>query len=395
MTKTTPPARFDWPFWLSYGFRPFFLLGALAMALPVLIWLFVITGLELPTAFVPRDWHVHTMLFGALPAIAAGFTLTAVSNWTGRRPVSGGLLLTLVLIWLAGRIATSVSAWIGLGPAAVVDLLFLPALALVLGREVVAAGNFRNLRVVALIGLIALADLGFHLEVAATGVADVSIRAGIALILVLVMLIGGRIIPAFTRNWLKARGATHFPAPFSTVDAASMIVSILALALWTAPPGSAISAAVLLAAGVSNAARLARWRGWATRAEPLLMVLHGAYATVPLGFVAVGAAILAPAIVEPAAALHLWTAGTFGLMTLAVMARASRGHSGRPLTAGAFEVVLFVLVLVATVARVAAPYAGGLYLHVIDIAGLAWTAAFLGFAGGYAKLLLRPSRNPR
>ncbi|MCB8836779.1 NnrS family protein [Aurantimonas sp. VKM B-3413] len=376
------------PHWLSVSFRPFFFLGALAMAASVLVWLFVLSGAELPSAFIPRDWHVHTMLFGAIPAIIAGFSLTAVSNWTGRPPVSGGLLLALVILWLAGRLATSVSTIIGFWPAAAVDLLFLPGLALVFGREVIAAGNWRNLRVLVLIVLIALADFGFQMEVASTGLAETSVRAGIAFVLALVMLIGGRIVPAFTRNWLKAREATRLPAPFSTLDTVALTVSLAALGVWTALPDHLSAAALLFAAAGLNTARLTRWCGLATRSEPLLFVLHVAFATVPLGFAAVTAGIVAPALVEPAAALHVWTAGTFGLMTLAVMIRAARGHSGRPLTAGTFETTLFVLVLVGTFARMAAPYAGGAYLILLDVAGLAWAAAFLGFAAGYAGLLL-------
>ncbi|NDW07682.1 NnrS family protein [Jiella pacifica] len=387
MTATARPLPRH-PHWLSSSFRPFFFLGALAMAASVLVWLFVLAGAELPSAFIPRNWHVHTMLFGAIPAIVAGFSLTAVSNWTGRPPVSGGLLLALVILWLAGRAAMSISAIIGFWPAATIDLLFLPALALVFGREVIAAGNWRNLRVLVLIMLIALADFGFQMEVASTGLAETSVRAGIAFVLVLVMLIGGRIVPAFTRNWMKTRQATRLPAPFSALDTVAMTVSLAALGLWAALPDHLAAAALLFAAAGLNTARLARWRGLATRSEPLLFVLHIAFATVPLGFAAVSAGIIAPTLVEPAAALHVWTAGTFGLMTLAVMIRAARGHSRRPLTVGAFETALFVLVLIGTLARMAAPYAGGAYLNLLNLAGLAWAAAFLGYAAGYGRLLL-------
>jgi uncharacterized protein involved in response to NO len=322
------------PFWLSGGFRPFFLLGALAMALSVLVWILVLTGaFEIPTAFTPRDWHVHTVLLGAIPAIIAGFALTAVSNWTGRPLVAGGELLALVLLWLAGRVAVSTSALLGPVPAAIVDMLFPLALALVFAREVIAAGNYRNLRIVGLVALLGATNAAFHAEAFHTGSADVSLRAAIAVVLILVMLVGGRIIPAFTRNWLMARmtqeqGAERLPAPFSRFDVATLAVSAAALAGWAVLPTSIGAAALLVLAGGLNALRLSRWCGPATWPQPLLSILHVGYATIPIGFLTVAASILAPDVVDPTAAVHVWTAGTFGAMTLAVMTRASRGHSG-------------------------------------------------------------------
>lgn len=377
------------PHWLSGGFRPFFFLGALTMAASVLAWLPIhLAGWEIPTAFSPRDWHVHTTLFGGVMAIVAGFALTAVSNWTGRPPVAGGELLALVGLWAAGRAAVTLSALVGPNAAMVADLLFPAALAAVFAREVIAARNWRNLRVVAVVAALGLADLAFHLESDASGAADVSLRAAVALVLVLVMLIGGRIIPAFTRNWLAARKAAQLPAAFSRLDAVSMAASGAALATWTAVPNHPATAVLLVLAGVLSAARLSRWCGLATRAEPLLLILHVAFATIPIGFAAVALSIFLPEVVDPVAAVHVWTVGTFGSVTLAVMARASRGHSGRALTAGPVEVAMFALVLAGAVARIAAPYAEGWTVHALESAGLAWAAAYLLFAAGYARMLL-------
>ncbi len=373
----------------SGGFRPFFLLGALTMSASVLAWLPIyLFGLEIPSAFVPGDWHVHTMLFGGVMAIVAGFALTAVANWTGRPPVAGRELLALVALWAAGRVAVTLSALIGSNAAMIADLLFPSALAAVFAREVIAARNWRNLRVVAVVGALGIADLLFHVEAKVSGAADHSLRAAVALVLVLVMLIGGRIVPAFTRNWLAARRAANLPATFSRLDAVSMGAAAVALAAWTAFPDHAATAVLLLSAGVLSAARLSRWCGWATRSEPLLLILHVAFATIPLGFVAVALSILSPDAVEPAAAVHVWTVGTFGSITLAVMARASRGHSGRDLAAGRTEVAMFALVLVGAAARVAAPYAAGWTAHALDCAGLAFAAAYLLFVAGYARMLL-------
>ncbi len=390
-TIAVPTARS--PHWLSCGFRPFFLLGALAMAASVLVWLPVFTGrLAIPTAFAPRDWHVHTMLFGAVPAIVAGFALTAVSNWTGRPPVAGNRLLGLVVLWVAGRAAVSTSALIGAPLAAAIDLAFPLALTAVFAQEVIGGGNLRNLRIVALVFLLAVADAGFHAEAIVSGLADHALRGGVSVVLLLVMLVGGRIIPAFTRNWLMSRGATRLPAPFSRLDGLSIAGSALALVAWTAFPEAPATGVLLAAAGVLDAVRLSRWCGLATRSEPLLLILHVGFATVPLGFLALAAAILVGGAVDPASAVHVWTAGTFGTMTLAVMTRASRGHSGRALSAGPLELSIFALVLLGTAARVAAPYAGGSMVHALEAAGLCWSLAFALFAAGYARMLLVPPR---
>lgn len=386
-TATTPLTH-----WLTGGFRPFFFLGALAMAASVGVWLLVLAGLDLPSAFAPRDWHIHSLLFGGVPALVAGFALTAVANWTGRPPVAGPLLALLVVLWLVGRVAVATSALIGLVPAAMLDLLFPVALAAVFAREVIAGRNLRNLRVVALVVLIALGDAGFHFEVAAFGVADYAVRAGISVVLMLVMVIAGRIVPAFTRNWLMQRRAENLPTGFNRFDAASLVVAAVALALWTVRPADLWSAAPLALAGLLHLGRVARWQGRQVFCEPLLAILHVAYASIPLGFLATATAVVRPDIVSASSSLHLWTAGTFGLMTLAVMTRASRGHSGRPLAAGRLEQAIFLLALVGTLARVAAPYAGAGYGHALDAAGLLWGGAYFVFAIGYVPILLIPPR---
>lgn len=376
---------------LSGAFRPFFLLAALWMAGSILIWVPLYMGhLELPTAFAPRDWHIHAMLFGGVPPIIAGFTLTAVSSWTGRPTIAGRPLALLALVWFAGRIAVSVSALTGPFAAALIDLAFPVALAAVLGREVTLAGNWRNLRVVGLVLLLTGANAGFHVEAALDGLADVSIRAALSAVLMLILLMGGRITPAFTRNWLKARGEARLPAAFDRFDAAAMLVSGLAFVAWTVAPGWSGTALALGLAGLMTAARLTRWRGLATRREPLLLVLHVAIASIAIGFVVEALAILWPAVIDPAAALHLWTAGSVGLTVLGVMTRVSRGHTGRPLVAGRLEVAIYALVSAGALVRMAAPYAGTAYYHLIACAGVLWAAAFLTFAIGYARVLAGP-----
>jgi uncharacterized protein involved in response to NO len=385
-----------WGRLLSGAFRPFFLLAALWMAGSILVWVPLYMGhAALPTAFAPRDWHIHAMLFGGVPAIIAGFTLTAVSSWTGRSPLTGRPLALLVLIWLAGRIAVSVSALIGPVAAAFIDLAFPLALAAVLGREVILAGNWRNLRVVGLVLLLALSDGGFHAEAMGRGLADLSVRAALSAVLLLILLMGARITPAFTRNWLKVRGESHLPTPFNRFDLFAMVVSGLAFLAWTVVPAWNGTAALLGLAGLATAARLTRWRGLSTRGEPLLLVLHVAIATIATGFIVEALSILWPEIVDPVAALHLWTAGSVGLTVLGVMTRVSRGHTGRPLTAGWLELAIYALVSVGALLRIAAPYTGEAYLHVLACAGVLWAAAFLTFAIGYAGILAGPRADAR
>jgi uncharacterized protein involved in response to NO len=191
------------PALFSYGFRPFFFFGAVYAGAIILVWLPVFYGqLQLGTAFAPRDWHVHEMLFGYIASVVAGFLLTAVPNWTGRLPLQGRPLVLLFSTWVAGRIAVSVSAWIGWGPAAFIDSSFLILLAAAAAREIIAGRKWGNLKIVFIVSLFAAGNVAFHLEAHFAGLAEYATRGGIAMVIILIALIGGRIIPSFTRNWL-------------------------------------------------------------------------------------------------------------------------------------------------------------------------------------------------
>lgn len=376
---------YEGPALLSYGFRPFFLFAALQAGLTILVWLPFVTGhLAVPTAFAPVDWHVHEMLFGYQAAAIGGFLLTAIPNWTGRLPVQGTPLLVLVVAWLAGRIAVTVSAWIGWRFAMAIDALFLLLLAGAAAREIVAGRNWRNLKVVTLVVLLLAANLAFHLEAGLLGTAEVSRRLSIAVIVVLIALIGGRIVPSFTRNWLAPRGAGRLPVPFGSYDKVVLAASAVALGLWVAlPDASATGAALALGAGL-HAVRLARWAGERSWRNPLLVILHVGYLFVPVGFALTAAASLG--FVAPAAGIHAWTAGAFGTMTLAVMTRSSLGHTGRPLAAGAATQVSYVLIIIGSVARICSALGHG-PVALLHIAGLGWSLAFFVFALAYWPVL--------
>lgn len=376
---------YDGPAFLSYGFRPFFLLAALQAGLTMLVWLPFVTGhLAVPTAFAPVDWHVHEMLFGYQAAAIAGFLLTAIPNWTGRLPVQGKPLLVLVLAWLAGRVAVSASALIGWRLAMAIDALFLLLLAAAAAREIVAGRNWRNLKVVVLIVLLLAANLAFHLEAGLTGGADLARRFAIAVVLMLVMLIAGRIVPSFTRNWLAQRGEGRMPVPFGTYDKAVLAGSAVALLGWVAVPEAAATGVALMLAAGFHLFRLARWAGDRTWRNPLLVILHVGYLFVPVGFALAAAASLG--FIAPAAGTHAWTAGAFATMTLAVMSRASLGHTGRALTATTATQLCYGLVVIGAVARICSATGHG-PVALLHVAGLGWSLAFLVFAAAYWQVL--------
>jgi uncharacterized protein involved in response to NO len=390
MTTTAEQVRaYDGPAILSFGFRPFFLAGALWAAVAVALWLPMLAGrLALPTAFAPLQWHVHELIYGYLPAVAAGFLLTAVPNWTGRLPVTGRPLLALFLIWAAGRAAILVSAWTGPVAAAVIDLSFLAALLAVLAGEIIAGRNTRNFKVLAVIALLFTGNAVFHAE-AIYGVGNgYGARTGIAAAVLLMALIGGRVIPSFTRNWLARRQPGRLPEPHNRFDGAVLIVTGVALASWIALPEHPAAVVLLFAAMVMNTIRLGRWAGERTAAEPLLLILHVAYAFVPLGFLLAALGIVAPQLIMPSGALHSWTAGAVGVMTLAVMTRATLGHTGRPLTATRSTQVIYAAAVAAALARLVAA-SGVLREPMLYVSAAAWVLAFAGFAIVYAPLLTR------
>ena len=379
------------PALLANGFRPFFFFGACDAALAIAIWLPFFEGeVTLPTLFAARDWHVHEMLFGYVPAIATGFLLTAIPNWTGRLPLQGAPLLVLLVVWVAGRIAVALSAKTGWLAAAIIDVGFLALILAAVTREIIKGKNWRNLRVIIPVLVLALADAGFHFECHASGVADYSIRTGTAAVLILLMLIGGRIIPSFTRNWLARENPGRLPAPFGKFDAFALLISTAALCVWIIEPDGSPTGMALLLAGILQALRLARWAGDRTISERLVLIMHVAYVFVPLGFILM--ALTAVRAVLPSAGLHAWLAGAVGTMTLAVMTRASLGHTGHDLVAGTGTQAIYAAVVLAALTRILAALWPAWMMPLIHIAAVGWIAAFAGFAILYGPVLLRPRR---
>ncbi len=359
------------------------------------LWLVTLTGeLELPSAFDPVSWHAHEALFGYLGAVLAGFLLTAVPNWTSRPALTGRPLAGLLALWILGRIAVAVSEWLTPLAVALIDLSCPVVLVGYVLREVLAGRNWRNLVVIAMIGVFIAGNALFHRDAAgdAYAAAGYGLRTGLAAGIMMISLIGGRIVPAFTRNWLSARGSEVLPAPAGRLDGLALALTLVVLAMWVMLPDAPETGYLLLASGLAQAVRLLRWRGLHTGREPLLWILHVGYAFVPLGMLGVGATILWPDALPPASAQHLWMAGAIGVMTLAVMTRATLGHSGGELTADPGTVAVHLLIVVSVLVR----FAGGLLpehaMILWTLAGLLWCSSFAGFVLLHWKRLMGAAR---
>ncbi len=396
MTNSSTRARaWTGPAIFLHGFRPFFFMAGVWAALAMSVWVAVLAGaLALPSAFDPISWHAHEFLWGYLAAVVAGFLLTAVPNWTGRLPIIGWPLAGLAGLWLAGRLAVAASEHLPEWLVALTDLAFLAALAGAIAREIVAGRNWRNLPVLALVVLMLAANAAFHWQAAAGGAPaqGMPARAGLAVAVLLIALIGGRVVPSFTRNWLvRQPTAGRLPVPMGRADVACLALTLVALGSWVALPETMAAAVLALAAGLANLWRLARWAVERTLAEPLLWVLHLGYLFVPLGFLLVAGAAIWPAAFPAAGMQHAWLAGAIGVMTVAMMTRATLGHSGRPLTAGRGTMAVYVLIAAAALLRIAAGFLPG-QPWLLTASGSAWVLGFGGFAALYAPLFLRPRR---
>jgi uncharacterized protein involved in response to NO len=314
-----------------------------------------------------------------------GFLLTAIPNWTGRLPIQGAPLLGLFAVWLAGRVAVTISAIVGWAPAAAIDGTFLFLVAATAAREIAAGRNWRNLPVVVLLAGLAAGNIAFHLEAHFAGVAEYATRFGIAIAVMLISLVGGRLIPSFTHNWLVRENPGRLPAPFGRFDIVVVAASAVALSAWVWAPGMPATGVVLVIAGGLQSVRLARWAGDRTVGDRLVLVLHLGYAFVPLGLLLAGMAAfdLAPT----AAGIHAF-AGGIGTMTLAVMTRATLGHTGRQLAASRVAQAIYAAVIMAALARICAALHPVWSQSLLHIAAFAWAAAFVGFAVAFGPLLI-------
>lgn len=381
----------------SYGFRPFFLGAAVFGATLMAVWILFVTSQSelgwpnwLPVEGAPYAWHGHEMVFGFAAAAIAGFLLTAVPNWTGALPLSGPPLVALFALWLAGRLAMGFSARLPFALVAATDLAFLPSLGAFAAQQLLVKPAARNLIFLALLAILTLVNLTFHL--ATQQIIDIdailAVRFSLLVVAIFIAIIGGRIIPAFTHNWLNinAKGSP-MPQRVAWLDGAS-ILSIAAYAVTTLSGTHAgVEGAVALVAALLNAARLVLWRGWTTFREPIVWILHLGYLWLVVGL-ALGAAAALTNLVPASLASHAFGAGAVGTTMMAVMSRASLGHTGRPLVAPRPIVLSYLLVNMAAAVRVLGPIlAPGHVVAVLTTAALAWIVAFGVFTVVYAPIL--------
>lgn len=378
---------------LAYPFRPFFLLTGLYGAVAILGWLGVFFGgWPLVEGVSPIRWHVHEVLFGWIPAAIAGFLLTAMCNWTGAAPLQGRWLGALAGLWLAGRAAMWSMGVLPPVAVAVIDLAFLPVVAMYAGRVILAAGSRRNLVMVAVLALLFAANLMVHLDFigAAPGLAPAGERMAVNLILLLMVVIGGRITPLFTANWLARQGMASVPvrssAPWDRLAIAATALMIPADWLGGAPW---LGAGVALLAALANTRRLAGWSGWRCGSEPLVWVLHLGYAWIAAALWLKGLTPLLDSL-TPAVWLHAAGAGAMGTMVLGVMTRVALGHTGRALQLPRGGAGIYYAITLAAVLRVTAAAGWTDYRISVMVSGLAWAVAFVLFLLWYWPILSRP-----
>ena len=395
MAQTSSEQTRAWqgPALFSYGFRPFFLAATVFATGIVPVWMLIFSGdWDLQSTFPAVDWHIHEMLFGYATAVVAGFLFTAIPNWTGRMPKRGWSLAVLLGLWLLGRVAMYGALGVNEVTVMLLDCAFLGAIVVMILIEVVAGKNWRNLMVLGMLSVLLVGNGVFHVEAAGPGFAaqGYGLRLGLGASIMMIAVVGGRVVPSFTRNWMAKRQSARLPVPpMQRFDKVALLALLGALGAWIALPASQISALLLLLAGGLHLARLWRWLGMRTLAEPLVTVLHVGYLFVPLGAFALGAEPFLPGTEALGGVQHFWMAGAIGVMTLAVMTRATLGHTGHALTAGPGTMLIYGAAVLAVLLRVMAgvwpEQATGFYWA----AGMAWLTAFGSFVVVYGPLLAR------
>jgi uncharacterized protein involved in response to NO len=373
----------------SYAFRTFFLVNGLFAILVVLVWVssFHGSGLGAMTPLL----HGHEMLIGFALAAVAGFSLTAVANWTGRPAVNGAPLALLALCWLAGRFAMFSTGWLPYGLVALLDMLFPVLLGILLGREIIVGRNRRNYALVIIIFVVVMLNSLYHLGVIGwlPGGERLAVYLLIHTLLLLVVIIAGRIVPNFTSNWLRKQGLVKLPVSDEMTNRVALSLTIGTGLAAGFMPFHPLTGVLAFAAAVMHGFRLSRWRAFATTSNPLLFVLHVAYAWIPIGYFLLGCSVF-EWVFTPTAALHSLTTGAIGSMVLAVTTRVALGHTGRPLLAARTTVFAYWVFMLAVSIRVFGPFFTDNYILMIDISALGWALSFGIFTWVYWPILTQP-----
>lgn len=378
------------------GFRAFFLMAGLHAALAMALWsLWLLSpfGGALGAAVHPVGWHAHEMLFGYTVAAAAGFLLTAVPNWTGKPAASPPVIMALALLWLAGRVAMWLAGVLPSWLVAAVDLAFLPALIGVLAIALLP-GKARNAVFLLLLTVWWLCSLLDHVEfMGLDPTGTYARRLAIDVAAIMMVIVGGRIVPAFTRNWLKGKGRPDTVRVDPALEKLTIGLSFLVLLLHAAGAWDWLVGLTTLVLGVAILGRLSNWSGLSTLGEPILFVLHVGYAWIAVAHLAEAAALLVDWLPE-ITAWHAMTAGAVGTMTLAVMTRAALGHAGRPITAPPLTIAAYVLVSMAALVRVFGPaLKPQAYTSLVIASGVLWSLAFVCYLIVYVPVLTQARRD--
>ena len=380
--KPTTPAL------LSYAFRPFFLLNGCFAILAIFLWAMTLHG-SVQLSITPL-WHSHEMLIGFAMAAVAGFSLTAVANWTGRPAIQGFPLAVLVLSWLLGRLAMLLYTWLPAELVFLLDMLFPILLFVLLGRETIGGRSKRNYPLVAIMFMVSVFNILYHSGINQwlPGTGRLAIYLLIHSILLLVAIVAGRITPVFTGNWLRQQGEADLPVNNDQVTSLALALTVFVGLAASFFPTHVITAYLAFAAALVHGFRLSRWKTFSTTSNPLLFVLHAAYAWIPIGYLLLGCSVFGW-VFSPTAALHALTMGAIGSIVLAVTSRVGLGHTGRPLQAARATVVAYWILMLAVLTRVLGPLAGGNYLLIVDLSAMGWMAAFAIFTWVYWPILTR------
>jgi len=375
------------------GFRPFFLLASVYAFAFLALWLAVLAGWLSPPAWLgPVRWHAHEMLFGFVAAAVAGFLLTSVPVWTGTAPVIGGRLAGLAGLWVAGRVVMALAGLLPPALVALVDLAFFPALVAAIARPVLAAGRAHNYGFPVILLALFAANAATHLDAnqLTLGWAHTALRAAVYLVCLLVTVIGGRIIPAFTAAAFRRAGEPAEVRGIAWLDRLAVPLLLVFFATDLATSGARPAGWAGLLAALVIALRMLGWQTRRTLRDPLLWSLHLGYAWLPVGFACLAAGDLLGGV-PSSIGLHALTAGAFGTMVLSVMSRVALGHTGRPLELHRSVVVAYLLVTAGALLRTAGPILlPGLGLSVVIASGVLWSAAFAVYLGVYWPILTRP-----
>ncbi|HVL58537.1 MAG TPA: NnrS family protein [Burkholderiaceae bacterium] len=381
--RTPSAARSQFALW-NLGFRPFYLLASVFAASSMLVWTAQFSG-WLPAAPVRGPvGHGHEMLFGFTIAVVAGFLLTAVRNWTGQPTPTGASLMGLAALWLAGRLLALTPAAL---PAAIASAAFPIAIAVAIALPLLRAGNARNYFFIGLLSMLALlgAAVQIALLVEAPWSPRLALQLGLDVVLFVMAVMGGRVIPMFTNNGVTGTDARRHPL-LEKLALGSVLALFAADAMGL---GGAALALLASFAAAAHSLRLALWQPWRTLRTPLVWILHAGYAWLVLHLWLRG--LSAAGLVAESFAMHALTVGAIGSLTIGMMVRTARGHTGRMLRADRFETACFVLIQLAALMRVAAPIAvPSLYLAGVQAAGVLWSCAFALYAIRYWPVLTRP-----